>query len=111
MTEQVKGDTFYFVLFPLVPIFIMMVSLNIEHDRGVNHTKGFLFWFQCCRPLLFKESIQKERNYYEREAYNSFCIKQKIKELEDNNLNSVPVSNVHGLQKFREKEGTFINYS
>ena len=25
MTDQVKGDTFYFVLFPIVPIFIMLV--------------------------------------------------------------------------------------
>ena len=72
--------------------------------------KGFLFWFQCCRPILFKESIKKERKYYEREAYNSFCIKEKIKEMEAYAIDSAPVTNV-GLQKFREKEGTFINYS
>ena len=58
MTEQVKGDTFYFVLFPLVPIFIMMVSL--QRTAGINtHHRDFYSGFNAVDRCYSKTRFVK----------------------------------------------------
>ena len=58
MTEQVKGDTFYFVLFPLVPIFIMMVSLHSA--AGINtHHRDFCSGFNAADRCYSKTRFVK----------------------------------------------------
>ena len=59
MTEQVKGDTFYFVLFPLVPIFIMMVSLHSAAGINTHHRdfcSGFNAVDRCYSKTRFVKS-------------------------------------------------------